>query len=194
MDLKMYPVFGLRARHSFLVLTMLCAAVWGCSSSPSPVTVPIEQTALKSGDCQRLASAAKPSVVYSCKGDTGPVFVATLKDCSIPEKLSFQATTRQLLVGLTGMKVVKQEPVPVGSVNMLQSVVTGAIDADPVMMSTFTYRDKSCVNDIILWQGMQSAQEPSQATIAAFSESSRKIATSLLNDKSLVHDVTPTEG
>jgi hypothetical protein len=194
MILKMYPVFRLRARHSFLVLTMLPAVMLGCSSTPAPTTVPIEQTVLQSSECQAMSSSPKPSRVYSCKSDIGSVFVATLKDCSIPEKFSFKATTRQLLVGLTEMKVVKQEPVPATPTNMLQSVILGTIDADPVMMSTFTFREKDCVNDIIIWQGIKSSEEPSNDSITAFSESSKKLAAQLVNDKSLVHDVTPTEG
>jgi hypothetical protein len=194
MTLKMYPVFGLRASCSFLVKTAAYALLCGCSSTSAPITVPIESTVLAHEDCQRLATSSASSVVYQCKSDVGPVFVATLKDCSIPEKFSFQATTRQLLVGLTGMRVVKQEPVPVGSVNMLQSVITGAIDADPVLMSTFTYRKKNCVTDIVLWQGAASPNELSNEQVSAFGESSRKLAGALLNDSMVVQDVTITEG
>jgi hypothetical protein len=132
--------------------------------------------------------------VYSCRSEVGPIFVATLKDCSIPEKFSFQATTRQLMVGLVGAKVAHQATVSMGTFNTLQSVVTGTIDAEPVMMSTFTYRKKECVTDIVLWQAVAPDSLSQSDKVSAFSESSKRLASALLNEKLLVQDVTPSEG
>jgi hypothetical protein len=114
-----------------------------------------------------------------------------MKDCSISEKSSFQATTRQLLVGLIGAKVARQTSVPVGDTNMLQSVITGTVDADPVILSTFTFRRTNCVTDIILWQSSEPGTAVAEERLDAFAESSKKLATSLLNDELMVHDVTP---
>jgi hypothetical protein len=122
------------------------------------------------------------------------MFVATLKDCSIPEKFSFQATTRQLMVGLVGAKVARQAPVSMGKFNTLQSVVTGTMDAEPVMMSTFTYRNKECVTDIVLWQGVPADSLAQADKVSAFSDSSKRLASALLNENLLVQDVTPSEG
>lgn len=193
MILQMYPVLRYGARCSLLVIAATYALI-GCSSNSAPVTVPLKATTVVHEECSRLSKSSAPSVVYVCRSDAGPVFVATLKDCSIPEKFSFQATTRQLLVGLVGAKVAHQGPVSMGSLNMLQSVVTGTVDADPVIMSTFTYRNKSCVTDIVLWQGVP-LEDLSQADkINRFTESSKKLATALLNDYLEVQDVTPSEG
>jgi hypothetical protein len=153
----------------------------------------METTRLSSEECTKLPASQAPSVVYSCKSDAGQVFVATLKDCSIPEKFSFQATTRQLMVGLVGAKVAHQAPVSMGKFNTLQSVVTGTIDADPVMMSTFTYRAQRCVTDIIVWQAVAADDLQRAEKIELFSESSKKLVTSLANEYLQVQDVTPTE-
>jgi hypothetical protein len=193
MNLQMYRFFRDCARCSFLVIATTYTLL-GCSSGPMPVTVPLESTRLAHEDCRRLQESSAPSVVYSCQTDLGPIFVATLKDCSIPEKFSFQATTRQLMVGLVGAKVAHQGPVSMGTFNTLQSVVTGTIDAEPVIMSTFTYRNKDCVTDIVLWQGVSADDLAKADRVNAFSESSKKLASALLNDNLLVQDVTPTEG
>jgi hypothetical protein len=117
-----------------------------------------------------------------------------MKDCSIPEKFSFQATTRQLLVGLVGTKVARQTPVLVGGRKMLQSVITGTVDADPVILSTLTFRQANCVTDIVLWQSAGTEAVVPEDRLDAFAESTQKLTTSLLNDELLVHDVTPTQG
>jgi hypothetical protein len=193
MILQMYRFFRDGARCSFLVIATTYTLL-GCSSGPMPVTVPLESTRLAHEDCHRLEGSAAPAVVYRCQSDVGPVFVATLKDCSIPEKFSFQATTRQLMVGVVGAKVAHQGSVNMGTFNTLQSVVTGTIDAEPVMMSTFTYRKQECVTDIILWQALSPDTVDQVDRVAAFSESSKKLASALLNEKLLVQDVTPSEG
>jgi hypothetical protein len=192
MTLKMYRFFRQGASYSLLAVGVVLL-LQGCSSTPNPVTVPIESTRLAHGDCHRLPKSSAPSVVYRCTSDVGPLFVATMKDCSIPEKFSFQATTRQLLVGLVGAKVARQTSVPVGDMKMLQSVITGTVDADPVVLSTFTFRQENCVTDIVLWQSAGTQATVPEERLSAFAESSRKLATSLLNDELLVHDVTPSQ-
>jgi hypothetical protein len=192
MILQMYPVLSHGARWSLLVIA-ITYALSGCSSTPAPVTVPLESTRLEHEQCSKLSGSAAPAVVYSCKSDSGPIFVATLKDCSISEKFSFQATTRQLMVGLVGAKVAHQGPVNMGSFNTLQSVVTGTVDAEPVIMSTFTYRNKNCVTDIILWQGLSPQDISSDEKVSTFKESSKKLATALLNEYLQVQDVTPPQ-
>jgi hypothetical protein len=193
MNLQMYRFFRDGARCSFLVIAVTYTLL-GCSSGPMPVTVPLESTRLAHEACRRLESSSAPSVVYRCESDLGPMFVATLKDCSIPEKFSFQATTRQLMVGLVGAKVARQAPVSMGKFNTLQSVVTGTMDAEPVMMSTFTYRNKECVTDIVLWQGVPADSLAQADKVSAFSDSSKRLASALLNENLLVQDVTPSEG
>lgn len=193
MILQMYRFFRDCASCSFIVIATTYPLT-GCSSGPMPVAVPLESTRLAHEACRKLEDSAAPSVVYSCQSAVGPIFVATLKDCSIPEKFSFQATTRQLMVGLVGAKVTHQAPVNMGTFNTLQSVVTGTIDAEPVMMSTFTYRKKDCVTDIVLWQSSNPEDLTQSDKVDAFSESSKKLASALLNDNLLVQDVTPTEG
>lgn len=193
MNLKMYRFFEHGARYSLLVAGVF-VSLFGCSSTPNPVTVPIESTRLAHSDCHRVPQSWGSSVVYRCTSDVGPLFVATMKDCSIPEKFSFRATTRQLLVGLVGTKVARQTPVLVGDRKMLQSVITGIVDADPVILSTFTFRQANCVTDIVLWQSAGAEGVVPEDRLDAFAESTRKLTTSLLNDELLVHDATPTQG
>lgn len=188
----MYTFFRFRARYLLLVVATGYGTL-GCSSGPAPTIIPLESTQVVHSGCEKLPGSKAPSVVYRCKGERGPVFVAALKDCSLSEKFSFQATTRQLFVGLTAAKVAHQGPVTLGNTKALQSVVVGTIDAEPVIMSTFTFRKKSCVTDIVLWQGLEE-ESTQQPRIDSFITSSKQLASTLLNDQLPVQDVTPTEG
>jgi hypothetical protein len=47
------------------------------------------------------------------------------------------------------------------------------------------------VTDIILWQSSEPGTAVAEERLDAFAESSKKLATSLLNDELMVHDVTP---
>lgn len=175
MIINFYSLFRVTASASFL-----SCAVLACSSTPVPTTVPLESVVVRQDACKRLSGPLRPPVVYECKISEAKVFATTLKDCSIPEKFTFQTTTRQLFVGLLGLKVISQNPVQFGSTRALQTVVTGTLDAEPVLMSAFTFRQRDCVTDIVLWQGADSAQVP-EDKIAAFAESSSKLTTLLLD-------------
>lgn len=120
-------------------------------------------------------------MVYECQANGAKVFVTTLKDCSIPEKFTFQTTTRQLFVGLLGLKVVSQDPVLIGKTRALQTVVTGTLDAEPVLMSAFTFRKQNCVTDIVLWQSAASLQV-SDDLLSIFSRSTSQLTARLLDE------------
>jgi len=133
---------------------------------------------------QTRTDAAK---VYECGSDIGPLFLTALRACAIPEKLSYQATTRELLVGMTNIEVVRQEPVQLGSTKALHSVVSGMLDADPVRLSTFTLRKGDCITDLIMWDFVVeniASTDPSHSTFAAVSTAlAQRLATSPLIDE-----------
>jgi hypothetical protein len=102
-----------------------------------------------------------------------------LEDCSIPEKFTFQATTRQLMVGMTGLQIVSQTPVAVAGTNVLHTVVRGSIDAEPVVLSTFTKRRGGCISDLVLWKATPRA-DVSPDEVSTFTAASRELATLLV--------------
>lgn len=116
-----------------------------------------------------------PNSVINCQTEAGPLFATILEDCSIPEKFTFQATTRQLLVGMSDMAIISQTPVTAGAKNQLHSVVKGAIDAAPVLLSFFTSRRNGCVTDLVMWKGIPRG-EVAPDVIAQFTEASRGLA------------------
>jgi len=188
----MYPVSSHGARYSFLLLVTVALALSACSSRPAPTVVSIEKGALEVQRCSKLSGNRTP-IVYSCSIASGDVFLSTLKDCSIGEKFSFQATTRQLLVGLAGMKMVSQSPVKLGQVPALQSVVQGTIDAEPIVMSTFTFRRGRCINDMIFWRAASPSTSESPE-VATFSDEVRRLANSLISESHLGEDVSRVAG
>jgi hypothetical protein len=121
------------------------------------------------------------------------VYVSALKDCSISEKFTLQATTRQLFVGLSGLKVVSQEPVTLGTTQTLHSVVQGTVDADPVAMSTFTFRKDNCVRDMVMWRSLLPAKG-GHPEVSTFVGESIDLAKLLITDNHLAEDVGVSEG
>jgi hypothetical protein len=107
------------------------------------------------------------------------MFVTTVKDCSIPEKFTFQATTRQLLVGVMDLTVISQEPETLHSVKTLHSIVHGTMDVDPFIMSIYTFHQNDCITDFVVWRGT-SRGKPSADETAKFSGASSSIATNLI--------------
>lgn len=166
----------------FLSLGFLSA----CSGSGSgnSVTLPLPGAALvASSGCTKL-SDTDGAKVYQCKDDASenPLFVTVLRDCSISEKFSHRATTRQLLVGFSHLKVLNQEPVALGEQKVLRSVVAGILDVEPVYVSTFTLRNGSCVTDLVIWTKSEEASRATVGTLGIetvaqrFSDSSTHLA------------------
>ena len=150
----MYSVLRAGASTSFLLPLLFCV---GCGSSspygPPPEGLPIESSDLSESEvCLSSEQISSVPPVYRCKTESGVVFVSNLKDCSVSEKFSFQATTRQLFVGLTGLTILSQEPVSFGDRRALQTLVSGTLDAQPIAVSTFTFRDGECVTDVVVWR------------------------------------------
>ena len=182
---NMYPFFRRWASVSFLLLT---AVLPGCSggSTPPPVSVPLSESGLHElAKCDTLRGSNSPRI-YRCDSDADKVFVTAVKDCSIPEKFTFQATTRQLLVGVMDLTVISQEPALVNSTKTLQSVVHGTMDVDPFIMSIFTFNDRRCVTDLAVWKS-SSSSKPSQEEAAKFAEATltlaQKVAPALLDNE-----------
>lgn len=180
----MYPVLFRGASTSFL---LLIATVAGCSSGTStpPVSVPLNQPEVREVRCEKQRSVHGPNI-YQCQSELGPMFVTTVKDCSIPEKFTFQATTRQLLVGVMDLTVISQEPEVLNSVKTLHSIVHGTMDVDPFIMSIYTFHQNDCITDLVVWRGT-SRLKPSTEETAKFSEVSSSIA------KDLVATLVPSQ-
>lgn len=152
----------------------------GCSSSGShsSESVPLPPSALAvSEQCSALGDSngggSENAQVYRCRdlesegGEKEPFFVTVLRDCTISEKFSHRATTRQLLVGFTQLKVLNQEPIEVGPEKVLRSVVSGILDVDPVFISTFTLRRGSCVTDLVMWKQSNEAKDAIVGTLGS---------------------------
>ena len=174
----MYPFLFRGASTSFLALSILFT---GCSVSdaPPPKTVSIpSSTTLESSRCEKTGKGGG-IVLYRCESEVGPLFVTTVKDCSIPEKFSFQATTRQLLVGVVDLSVITQEPTAFDSRKALNSIIHGMMDVDPFIMSIFTFKEKECVTDLVLWKG-SGRDTPSADETQRFSAAASTLAQQLV--------------
>lgn len=174
----MYPFLFRGASTSFLALALLLT---GCSLSdaPPPKTVSIASSStLENSRCEKTSNGGG-IVLYRCESGVGPLFVTTVKDCSIPEKFTFQATTRQLLVGVVDLSVISQEPAAFDSRKALNSIIHGMMDVDPFIMSIFTFKEKDCVTDLVLWKG-SGRDKPSSDETQNFSTAASTLAQQLV--------------
>jgi len=180
----MYSLLGLGARYSFLALAVSLLSGCGGSSAAGP---PPEGIQLNAGaitdapECRSAEEISDEPFVYRCDTGAGPVFISSLQDCSVPEKFSFQATTRQLFVGATGLTVLSQAPVTVGERQALQTLVSATLDAQPLTISTFTFREGRCVTDLVVWRAEKSPARAGSAS-QAFASLSLSLAQQLLGD------------
>jgi hypothetical protein len=138
-----------------MVLLITTLAV-GCSSGSRetpPAALELPSTSLSdTKECSSVDSVKGASHVRRCTTPTGDVFLTEMRDCTIPEKFSYQATTRQLLVGLTDLTAIKQQAVELGARKVLRSLFSATLDADKVLVATFTFREGRCVTDLICWR------------------------------------------
>jgi hypothetical protein len=80
-----------------------------------------------------------------------------VRDCGIKEKFTSQATTRQLLVGIANLQILKQEPFEVApSRPALLTTMRGVLDATPVIVTVVTERIsggvEQCIIDYVFWR------------------------------------------
>lgn len=188
----MYLFSPLGARYSFLALLSASALLWGCSSKKAPVPVKVETHALEVQSCAALSPSGGASLIYECHASGTRLFMTSLKDCATPEKFTFQATTRQLLVGFVGLRVLSQESVAFGKDKALQTVARGALDADPVVLSTFTFRKNGCIHDLIFWREVTSGQSDEELR-TSFSEESRRVAASVAKETITTKELSRAE-
>jgi hypothetical protein len=181
-----------------LGISLIVGTLSGCSvTNPSTSeSIPLSKEAISASyQCTRLKETGDAQV-YSClewsehggarsePTTNDPLFVTVLRDCSISEKFSHQATTRQLLIGFTDLKILSQEPIDMGPEKVLRSVVSGTLDVDPVYVSTFTLKRGSCVTDLVMWKQSDEANSAVVGTLGnntvaqKFSESSTLLAQS----------------
>lgn len=177
----MYPFLSRGA-----ILIVCFTTLPGCSSGPGnpPVSVPLPAPEVrKIANCSREPDENGTNI-YKCPSALGPLYVTTVKDCSIPEKFTFQATTRQLLVGVMDLTVMSQTPIAFDSSKALHSVVHGTMDVDPFLMSIYTFHQNDCVTDLVVWKG-SSREKPSNEDVSTFANASSSLAQRLVPN--LVH-------
>lgn len=109
-----------------------------------------------------LSQVQSRPFVYQCgipeadKPET-KVFATVVRDCTIPEKFTVQATTRQLFVGLTELSVLKQSGIDLDGSRALLSIVKAQLDATEVSLVTVTRREaasggEACISDLVVWR------------------------------------------
>lgn len=138
-----------------MLLVSFTTVIFGCggSTAPAPALLPLTNEMLSSArGCRHISSEGAELPVSVCETPHGSLFVTAMQQCGVPDKFSYQATTRQLLVGITNLEFVNQTPVPIGDRKVLRSTFRGMIDAEKILGATFTHRSDGCITDLVVWK------------------------------------------
>jgi hypothetical protein len=163
-----------------MLLATLCSGL-GCSvgTPPEPTSLEVAERSLAALErCRPLSSERARAYVYRCDTKDEPLFVTTMRQCGVPDKLSYQATTRQLLVGITNLELLNQAPVTLTSAKALRSIVRGMLDADHILVATFTRRSEDCITDIVIWRASTASTE-SGSEVDSFTLMATELAASI---------------
>lgn len=144
-----YRVFWKGASHSIIAFF---AGLSGCSSPLLPKVSPIEVSRLEDIHCSEADAQGGKVRFYKCALNEEQAFVFNITDCSQPEPLTLSATTRRLIVGMLDTTILEQHPNGSGSRPVLRSLISGVMDATPIVMAVYTVRENSCIEDFIVWR------------------------------------------
>lgn len=80
-----------------------------------------------------------------------PAYALLLKECGVGKNASATATTRQLLVGLKDIKILRSENFNYNDERIFYKESTAGLDGHDIMLSSFTLRREKCVFDTVIW-------------------------------------------
>ena len=167
------------------MLLVSCSAIYGCGGSraPAPKPLPMTDETLSSvPGCRHVSSEHAGATVSACDTPDGALFVTAMQQCGVPDKFSYQATTRQLLVGITNLEFVNQSPVAFGDSKALRSTFRGVIDAETILGATFTHRIDDCITDLVVWK-LTSSPLHSPEEVDTFTRAATELASKLRPDE-----------
>lgn len=189
----MYPVSTNRASSSFLsviLLLALGALVSGCGASappdPQSLTLSDDLPATHIRWCRSISGKSGGPHVYECSSCHGELFFTALQQCGVGEQIAYQATTRQLLVGLGQLEQLNQTPVELSGSKTLRTIFRGSLDADLLLLADFTARSEDCIIDFVVWRRASRAADKTY-DVGAFIEDATTLAT-------VVNSSRPPEG
>ena len=160
-----YRVFWKDASHSIIALIV---TPLGCSSTHPPKVSPIELSQLEDIRCSEVDAQSGEVRLYKCEVEEEEAFVFTIKDCSLPEPLTLSATTRKLIVGMLETTILEQQPTVLSTQPALRSLISGILDATPIVLSVYTVRQNSCIKDFIVWRETDTVISRTGQETAAF--------------------------
>jgi hypothetical protein len=171
-----------------LLVSTFASSGCGGSSAPAPALLALsDETTSKIPECHPMSTHTEAPLVSRCATSSGPLFVTAMRQCGVPDKFSYQATTRQLLVGITGLEFIDQSPVSIDGTKALRSTFRGVLDADTILGATFTQRNGDCITDLIIWRATSSAlHSPEQ--IESFTQAATEVASKVRTDQLLARE------
>ncbi len=80
-----------------------------------------------------------------------PTYALSLQECGVGKNASAGATTRQLLVGLKDIHIIRKETFNYNDQRIFYKESTAKLDEHDIKLISYTLREKNCVKDSIIW-------------------------------------------
>ena len=91
-----------------------------------------------------------------------------LKIVRFRNPLTLSATTRKLIVWMLETTILEQQPTVLSTQPALRSLISGILDATPIVLSVYTVRQNSCIKDFIVWRETDTVISRTGQETAAF--------------------------
>jgi len=98
-----------------------------------------------------------PPVYRQSRGETPPLFLTAIRDCSLSKHSSAIAAARQLLVGLEKIRIIKKSTILLAGKQIIRTAVLAKLDGKPLELLTYTLKQDACVQDYVLWRDCRSS-------------------------------------
>ena len=80
-----------------------------------------------------------------------PAYAVLLKECGIGKNASANATTRELLVGLRDLDIIREDKFTYGDSRVFFKYSSATLDDNKIKLATFSVREDDCVFDSVIW-------------------------------------------
>lgn len=102
--------------------------------------------------CHLVSRAHNGRHVYKCSCCHGDLFFTAFKQCEVQQEIDYEATTRQLVVGLGQLEQLSQTPLFMNLDTIQRTIFRGTLDTDQLLLASFTVRVEGCDLGLVAWR------------------------------------------
>lgn len=163
LDISASPTSGCQSTlSSALNITILLAtalylsvSISACGSAPNPPThlsIPAQDNMAPGGAKVIAENDGVYELSVSDTASAPSVYATALKECGVPDQHSIASLSRQLFVGLEGIKINARERIILDGAPGFHMSAEAKLEGSPVGLISYSVKLGKCVVDIVFWQ------------------------------------------